>query len=76
MSHFWGILSHSENIDVLGLKDNTLNGESSRFKAGNVVTYQTNQLVLDDRVNPLKTPRIANCKIAFLINLSNSHGKR
>ena len=76
MSHFWGILPHSENIDVLGLKDNTLNGGSSRFKAGNVVTYQTNQLVLVDRVNPLKTRTIANCKIAFLVNLSHTHGKR
>jgi uncharacterized protein YccT (UPF0319 family) len=76
MSQFNGILSLSENIDLLDVKDQASKGGSSLFKSDSVATYQTNQLVLVDRVNPLKTRTIANCKIAFLVNLSHAHGKR
>ena len=76
MSQFMGILCLSENIDVLGLKNKALIGGSSLFKSDSAATYQTNKLLLVNWINPIKTRQIANCKIDFLININNAHGKR
>ena len=76
MSQFMGILSLSENIDVLGLKNKALNGGSSLFKYDSAATYETNKLLLVNWINPIKIRQIAKCKIDFLININNAHGKR
>jgi len=76
MSQFNGILSLSENIDLLDVKDQASKGGSSLFKSDSVATYRTNQLVLVNWVNPIKTRQIINYKLDFLIHINSTYGKR
>lgn len=59
MSHYLGILSLSENIEVSGLKDKALKYGASLFSSDSVATYQTNQLLLVNWFNH-HTPNASN----------------